>query len=140
MTHIYISINNKEELFTIPVVPDGLIIPEPEQHNEVYSGLSCDYSRIGTMGLRQLSWSSFFPDRYHSNYPFVDDSYTKDGWAYVSFFQRWRDKKLPFRVVIISDEEVRLNMPCTVDKFEYWIKRNKDIAYSITLTEYRFVE
>ncbi len=140
MTHIYISVNNKQELYAIPIVPDGFTIPEPEQHNEVYSGLSRDYNRIGTLGLRQLSWSSFFPVKRHRNYSFVDDAYTKDGWAYVSFFQRWRDKKVPFRVVVISDEEVRLNMPCTVDQFEYSIKRNKDIAYSITLTEYRFVE
>ncbi len=140
MTHIYISINNNEELFTIPVVPDGLVITEPEQHNAVYTGLSRDYSRIGTMGLRQISWSSFFPAVQNKNYSFVDSASKQNGWLYVDFFQRWRDKKLPFRIIIISDTFIRLNMPCTVDKFEYQIKRNRDIAYSITLTEYRFVE
>lgn len=57
---VIISVNNNEEVFTLPHVPVDFPLPEPEQNNETYEGLSKDYRRIGTMGLRQLSWDSFF--------------------------------------------------------------------------------
>ena len=33
----------------------------------------------------------------------------------------------------------RLNSPCSVDSFSWSVKRNGDIAYSLTLREYRFI-
>ncbi len=141
-TRIFIAVNNYEEVLTIPVMPDDFTFEEPEQNNEVYNGLSQDYSRIGTMGLRKLSWSSFFPDEQNKDfYKFADYGNGKyTGFLYVDFFQRWRKKKVPFRVVVLSDVFIGINMPCTIDSFRYRIKRNRDIAYTISLTEYRFVE
>lgn len=63
-----------------------------------------------------------------------------NGWEYVSFFERWRPQKVPFRFIVLdSSGTTRLNMACTVDTFEPSVRRNGDIAYTITITEYPFV-
>lgn len=136
---VIFSVNNNEEVFTLPHVPVDFPLPQPEQHNETYTGLSYDYRRIGTLGLRSLSWSSFFP--VGKRYSWMPAEALEDGWAYVSFFERWRDRKVPFRVIVLDSGGVcRLNMPCTVDTFEPSVRRNGDIAYTISITEYRFVD
>ncbi len=122
----------------LPHVPPDFPLPEPEQHNETYTGLSKDYRRIGTLGLRQYSWDSFFPVGHR--YPFMPPEASENGWDYVAFFQRGRERKVPFRMIVLDSGGVsRLNMPCTVDSFEASVRRNGDIAYTISITEYRFV-
>lgn len=122
----------------LPHAPPDFPLPEPEQHNEVYTGLSRDYNRIGTLSLRALSWSGVLP--VGKRYPFMPREALTDGWAYVSFFQRWREKKVPFRLVVLdSGGTCRLNMPVTVDTFEISVRRNGDLNYTISVTEYRFV-
>lgn len=135
---VIFSVNNNEEVYTLPHVPVDFPLPQSAQHNETYTGLSYDYRRIGTLGLRSLSWSSFFP--VGKRYSWMPAEALEDGWAYVSFFERWRDRKVPFRVIVLDSGGVcRLNMPCTVDSFEPSVRRNGDIAYTISITEYRFV-
>lgn len=135
---VIFSVNNNEEVYTLPHVPVDFPLPLAEQHNETYEGLSADYRRIGTMGLRQLSWSGLLP--VGRRYPFMPPEALEDGWAYVSFFERWRPQKVPFRMIVLDSGGVsRLNMPCTVDSFEASVRRNGDIAYTISITEYRFV-
>lgn len=122
----------------LPHVPPDFPLPEPEQHNETYTGLSKDYRRIGTLGLRQYSWDSFFPVGHR--YAFMPPEASENGWDYVAFFQRGRERKVPFRMIVLDSSGVcRLNTPITVDSFETSVRRNGDIAYSISCTEYRFV-
>ena len=136
---VIFSVKNNEEVFVLPHVPVDFPLPQPEQHSETYTGLSQDYRRIGTMGLRTLSWNSFFP--VGRRYGFMPAEALEDGWAYVSFFERWRQRKVPFRMIVLDSQGVsRLNMACTVDTFEPSVKRNGDIAYSIAVTEYRFIQ
>lgn len=122
----------------LPHVPPNFPVPEPEQHNDVYDGLSQDYNRIGTLGLRTLSWDGILP--VGKRYPFIPAEALADGWAYISFFQRWRARKVPFRLIVLDSSGVcRLNMPITVDSISPTVRRNGDIAYSISVTEYRFI-
>lgn len=55
MYKIIISVNNNEEVWTLPHCPPDFPIPQPEQHHETYEGLSRDYRRIGTLGLRHMA-------------------------------------------------------------------------------------
>lgn len=135
---VILSFNNNEEVMVLPHVPPDFPLPEPEQHNETYTGLSKDYRRIGTLGLRQYSWDSFFPVGHR--YAFMPPEASENGWDYVAFFQRGRERKVPFRMIVLDSSGVcRLNTPITVDSFEPSVRRNGDIAYSISCTEYRFV-
>ena len=122
----------------LPHVPVDFPLPEPEQHNETYEGLSYDYRRIGTLGARQYSWSSIFPVGHR--YAFMPPEASDNGWDYVGFFQRGRERKIPFRMIVLDTAGVpRLNTPVTVDELEIGVRRNGDLDYSISCTEYRFV-
>lgn len=137
MYKLILSINNNEEVLVLPAVPEG-IGPDSPQSNGTFEGLSRDYNTIGTMGLWSMSWSGFFP--VGRRYAFQPAESETDGWRYVSFFERNRQRRLPFRVILLDSGGVcRLNSACTVDDFSWQVKRNGDIAYTITLREYRFV-
>lgn len=134
---VIMSYNNNEEVVVLPHVPVDFPLPEPDQHNETYEGLSRDYRRIGTLGLRAYAWESIFPVR---RYPFMPPEASANGWDYVAFFRRGRERKLPFRLIVLdSGGACRLNTPVTVDTLDIAVRRNGDIAYSIACTEYRFV-
>ncbi len=138
MYKIIFSVNNNEEVFVFPHTPVDFPLPQPEQHHETYTGLSYDYRRIGTMGLRHLSWTGLLPVGH--KYEFMPAEARENGWEYVDFFERWRNKKVPFRLIVLDNDGVaRLNIPVTVDAFEPSIKQNGDIEYTITVTEYRFI-
>lgn len=137
MYKIIFSVNNNEEVWVLPHCPVDFPLPLAEQHHETYEGLSRDYRRIGTMGLRTLSWTALLPMQRHA---FMPAEASADGWAYVDFFSRWRDRKVPFRLVVLDSKgTARLNMPCTVDSFDVTVRRSGDLEYSITVTEYKFI-
>lgn len=135
---IVFSASNRQEIMIIPVVPPDISV-EQTQANETYTGLSMDLNIIGNLGLRTLELSSFFP--VNKNYRFVKANSNSDGWAYVDFFNRWRTKGVPIRVVITeSNGTERLNMACTVDNFSHSVNKVGDIIYSLSLREYVFVK
>ena len=137
MYKLIMSINNNEEYIVFPAVPDG-IGPEYPQNNDTFQGLSGDYNTIGTMGLWQMSWSGIFPVGHR--YGFMPADAETDGWKCVSFFQRNRPRKLPFRIIVLDSSGMcRINSPCTVDDFGWRVQRNGDISYSISVREYPFV-
>lgn len=138
---VYFWFNNGEQIVTLPVVPPDFPMNLPEQNNEIYSGLSLDYNRIGTYALQKMSWSSFFPVCKRRQ-PYMPEGAFLDGWKYIQFFKEGRDRKIPFRIMVwdVENFSMRLNMPCTVDSLDYTVARNGYIHYTISLTEYRFIE
>ena len=58
---------------------------------------------------------------------------------YVEFFRRWREKLVPMRITITDTDREIINMAVLVDSFEWEMLRNGDISYSISLTEYTFI-
>ena len=137
MYQIIFSINNNEEVVVLPAVPVDFG-PELPQNNETYGGLSKDYNLLGTIGLWTFSLSSIF--HVGKRYPFMPADASEDGWSYVEFFRKNRERRLPFRVIVLDSSGVcRLNSPCSIDSFSWQVKRNGDISYSMTVREYRFV-
>lgn len=138
MYQVIISINNNEEAVVLPAVPPDLG-PQLPQNNGTYEGLSKDYNTLGTMGLWEMSISSFFPvGKGRPSYMPADA--LEDGWQYVNFFERNRPRMLPFRIIILDGGGIcRLNSPCSVDSFSWQVKRNGDLAYTLELREYRFI-
>lgn len=134
---IVFSADNRAEVLVLPFAPLDIGVESP-QNNEIFHGLSRDINLIGTIGLRTLKISSFFPDRpmgfFHTAAPI-------GARAYIDFFERWRAKKVPLRVVWTDNngEEI-LNMPCTIDSFS-WHPASKTgrIQYDITAREYVFI-
>ncbi len=135
---VILSFNNNEEVMTLPHVPPDFPLNEPEQHNEAYVGLSRDYRRIGTLAARTYSWTGLLPVGHR--YAFMPPEASDNGWDYIGFFQRGRERKIPFRMIVLdSSGTPRLNTPITVDSLEVTVRRNGDLNYTISCTEYRFV-
>lgn len=134
---IVFSANNNEEMLVFPVVPPG-IGPEIPQENEEFDAVTGKIKLIGNMGLTTLSVESFWP--VNKNYPWVRPGADKNGWNYVAFFKKWRDKKVPLRIVITTnDGATRLNMACLINNFKWSVDKVGDIQYRLEIEEYRFV-
>lgn len=133
---IVFSANNREEVITFPYTPAGIEISE-SQSNDVFSGLSRNIGLIGNMDLRTVSISGYW---FKINPSWANSSAKDEPKKYVEFFQKWRAKKVPVRLVISeSDDNVILNMACTIDDFTWSYARSGDISYSLKVTEYTFV-
>jgi len=129
---IFLSINNREKVIQIPVLPAEFTLQSP-QNNETYQTITLgELNLIGNKGLKSISFSSTFPAQKLS--------YSKNnsmfGWEFVKELETMRDRKIPFRLIFTNTP---INVPVTIDSFEYGMKsETKDIQYSIEFREFRF--
>jgi hypothetical protein len=131
---IIFSVNNGQDSIKIPIPPTEVDVNSP-QNNSTFNGINGDLNLIGNMGLRSFPLDGFFPNQ---KYTWLSESTSYNAWEYVEFFERYRKAKIPFRCFIIDNDRQILNMPCTIDDFNYKVKRNKDIGYTMMVREYRF--
>jgi len=136
---IVFSANNNKEVYILPVVPSNLDpLNNPRKNEEFETINNGTINLIGNKGLRTISIQSFFPTK---NYPWIKKGAISDGWQYVNFFNKWTEKRVPIRIIIITNNGVEmLNMACTVENFPYGIDRTGDILYTLELKEYPFVQ
>lgn len=136
---IIFSANNGEEVRIIPVLPEKLPTMEQSYNNTTFESINGDINLIGTKGLRTVELSSFFP--VFKNYCFMRPGSEQDGWMYVAFFNKWADRKVPIRMVWIDDKGREIsNMAYTIESFSVTINKIKDIEYTLSLKEYRFIK
>lgn len=131
---IYISINNREQVIKLPVLPKEFKI-QSGMKNESYETISIgEIKLIGMPTLKTISFSSFFPGQ---NYPFVRDQ-TYKAWEYVEMIETWKLRRVPIRLIIT---ETPINMACTIESFEYGPQDGTgDIYYTLSLSEFKFIE
>lgn len=130
---IYISINNRERVIQIPILPEEITIGSP-QNNQSYETIELgELNLIGKMGLASLEFSSFFP---YSPLSFSKNN-SMYAWDYVTLFEDLRKRRLPFRIII---SETPVNLAVTIENFEYGMKPGKHVYYTLSLKEFRFVE
>ncbi|MDN4093578.1 hypothetical protein QYF48_12205 [Brevibacillus agri] len=133
MIDIYLSINNREQVLKLPVLPSELSIPSPV-NNETYNTIGQgDIKLIGQRGLKTITIESFFPSK---DYPFLRDR-TYRGWEYVDIIESWIDRRIPIRLIIT---DTPINIPCVIESFEYGLDRSGDIFYTLSLSEFRFIQ
>lgn len=131
---IFLSINNREKVIQLPVLPEEFNIKSPSQ-NESYQTINAkEITLIQDVGLKTISFSSVFPAKkltYSKNSSMF-------GWDFIKEIETLRDRKLPFRLILT---ETAINMPVTIESFEYGLKAGtKDINYSIEFKEFRFIK
>jgi hypothetical protein len=137
MIQVFISINNNEEVMQLPVPPSEYKINSPWD-NEQMKGLQGSINIIGLRGLKSVSISSFFPAK-GKDYPYNQNK-TMWGMEYVNAIERWRERRLPLRLVIVSqDGEKNVNMPVTIDNFEHSEGQDGDIYFTLSLSEFVFI-
>ena len=133
---IFFSINNREQVVQLPIVPSEFKIQSPV-NNETYTTINQgDIKLFGERGLKSLTIDSFFP-HHDKNYPFARDrSYKR--WEYVEMFESWRDRKLPIRMVVTGSP---INMLVTFDDFEYGYQDGSgDIYYTLSISEFKLIK
>ncbi|NGM81284.1 phage portal protein [Paenibacillus sp. 7124] len=137
MTVVFTA-NNNAEMLTLPFVPPDLAIPVISNANEEFT-LSAGANGVGSLnlpglkGLRSMSISSFFPNKYYS---FA--KVQKNGYDCVAFFQKWNDKRVPIRIIITDKSKKLLNMPCLIESFEYSVDSAGDFQYTLDIKEFIF--
>lgn len=150
---IYLSYNNQEEGFRIPVNPETVEVQESgsgKTYDIVGLGGATEETRAGEINviknphLREISFSSIFPA--HS-YPFIVSRIVLHPMQYVAFIRKWMSAKRPIRFVFtghafdLSGKQVQgMSIPASVEKFEWKEVAGSpgDIEYSLSLKEYVF--
>jgi len=135
LINVFLSINNNAEVLQLPVPPAEYKVPSP-WNNERVDGLQQALNIPGTKGLRTVEIKSFFPIR---DYPFLKNR-SMWGMEYVNTIERWRGLRVPIRIVIVDSGGAKsLNMPVTIDSFEWGPGKSGDIDYTMQMTEFVFV-
>ena len=130
---IILSVNNREEIMTIPVIPSSYTVQKP-QGGETFETVSGkELNLLGLPKLKSLSFESFFPIR---DYPYLRDRSMK-GWEYVYKIDTWILQKLPIRLIIT---DTPINMAVSIENFEYSIKTDGDLWYNIEFKEFDLLE
>ena len=136
-SNIVFSANNREEVIILPVVPE-IELGNPQENERFKTINNGTMNLIGDEGLRTFSITSIFPSK---NYPWLKPGSLAEPFRYVAFFNKWRARKVPLRIVASKPDGTEwFNMPCLIDNFSYKVLRNGDIAYTLEVSEYRFVE
>lgn len=130
---IFLSINNREQVIQLPVVPSQFRIQSP-QKNDAYETIGQgDIKLIGMRGLKYLNLSSFFPIK---DYPFLRDR-TYKGWEYVEIIESWIDRRIPIRLIITNTP---INLAMTIENFEYGPRDGTgDVYYDLELELFPFI-
>lgn len=131
---IFLSINNREQVMQLPVLPRQFKIAT-EMKNQTYDTISQgEIKLIGLPALASVELKSFFPVR---DYPFLRDR-TYQGWEYVEMIETWKVRRVPIRLIIT---DTPINMACSIETFEYGPQGGSgDIYYTLELSEFKFVK
>lgn len=132
---VELSINNRQEVMTLPVTPEELIVDFANSTSIINSINYGDLKLIGKKGLKNITLESFFPSQ---NYSFLQVSTTKTAIEYVKQIEKWINWELPIRLIITDDDTI-LNDAFAIESFSYTIKQDKDIYYTLSLQEFKLL-
>lgn len=130
---IFLSINNREQVIQLPIVPSEFVISSPINNEKFTTINQGEIKLIGQRGLKLLKIESFFPKNHYSFSR--DRSYV--GWEYVETIESWIERRMPIRLIIT---DTPINLAMTIENFEYGVQDGTgDIYYSLTLEEFKFI-
>ncbi len=109
-----------------------ITVKKPQGGALVETVTGAELNLIGAPKLKSISITSFFPVR---DYPYLRDTSMK-GWDYAYKIDTWILQKLPIRLIITGTP---INMPVRVTNFEYTIKTDGDLWYTLELEEFNLV-
>ena len=127
-------IKQDEEALQLPVKPTEFNVTVAHRNTVVNVIQLGDINLMGKTGLREVSLSSFFPDK---DYNFSNNADRKSPITCVNQLESWRNSGKPVRVIITD----LLNMEATIESFT-WGERDAtgDIYYTLSLKEYKKIK
>lgn len=130
---VFLSINNREEVLQLPVVPSGFKVNNPHKNNTYETISQGDIKLIGLEGLKSLSIASFFPMK---DYYFLRDR-TYKGWEYVEMIERWKKRRIPIRLIIT---ETPINWAVSLEGFTYSVDDGTgDLKFNMDFEFFPFI-
>lgn len=135
-SNIIFSVNNNEEIAILPIVPEGDL--SRSQNNQEFETINNGtLNLIGDKGLYTFSITSIFPSQ---DYHWLKPGSVGDPEFYITFFNKWWNESIPFRVIASKKDGTEwFNLAFLIDDFQHRYRRNGDVAYSLSLSEYPFI-
>lgn len=133
---IWLSYNNQEQGFPIPILPASLEVTENGQGTTYDISGSGEINVIQNRKLSEISFKSIFPAQAT---PLVTSSTLLPPFHYVEMIQGWMDTKRPIRFVYIGST-MKINMAMSIEKFNWQEVAGAvgDIEYALSLKKYVF--
>lgn len=119
----------------LPVNPESIEYSSPFGLNTVNIANLGEVAIPGERGLKQVSFSSFFPRDYNASYCEYDNF--PQPWEWVKKIEEWRDDRRNIRLIIVGTP---ISIPVFVEEFTLEPEKAGapgDVYYSISLKEYR---
>ncbi|WP_291579563.1 LysM peptidoglycan-binding domain-containing protein [Clostridium sp. UBA6640] len=136
MYKMYLGINDGEEGFILPVLPEKIEINE-DGDNETFNVINLgEVNTINRPKLSEISFESYFP---LNRGPYVSSEELFSPGFYINKIREWRDKKQKIRFIFTGGSPLELNDLFIIESFKLSEKGGEvgDIYYSIELKRYR---
>lgn len=135
MYKVYLGINNGEEGFILPVLPEKIEFEE-DGDNKTFDIINLgEINTINKPKLTKISFESFFPK---VKGPYVSSEQLFEPNFYINKIREWREKKQKIRF-IFTGSPLEINDLFTIENFK--ISENGgevgDIYYSIDIKRYK---
>lgn len=135
MYKMYLGINDGEEGFILPVLPEKIEFDE-DGNNKTYDIINLgEINTINKPKLMEISFESFFPK--HKD-PYVSSEQLFEPSFYIAKIREWRDKKQKIRF-IFTGSPLEINDLFTIENFKPSEEGGEvgDVHYSIELKRYK---
>lgn len=132
---IYLGINDGEEGFILPVLPEKIEFDE-DGNNKTYDIINLgEINTINKPKLIEISFESFFP---LNKGPYVSSEQLFEPSFYIAKIREWRDKKQKIRF-IFTGSPLEINDLFTIENFKPSEEGGEvgDVHYSIELKRYK---
>ncbi|ABS40336.1 LysM peptidoglycan-binding domain-containing protein [Clostridium botulinum] len=135
MYKMYLGINEGEEGFVLPVLPEKIEFDE-DGNNKTYDVINLgEINTINLPKLTEISFESFFPK--HKG-PYVSSEQLFEPSFYIAKIREWRNKKQKIRFIFVGSP-LEVNDLFTIESFKPSEEGGEvgDIHYSIELKRYK---
>lgn len=134
---MYLGINNGEEGFILPVLPEKIELNE-NGDNKTYDIINLgEINTINKPKLMELSFESYFPLNYGPYASISSEKFFSPSF-YISKIRQWREKKQKIRFIFVGSP-LEINDLFTIENFKLNENGGEvgDIYYSIDLKRYK---
>lgn len=129
---IYIKWENDTKGFKLPINPESFRISDSMNNTSVIVHDFGEVNLKGKRNLKEITLEAFFPGQ---QYDFARDSYKDPYEYYIKSIKAVFESNTTVHLIITQTD---IDGFYTIESFEYGHEeRNQDVAYSITLKEYR---
>lgn len=136
---IWLSVNNREEVMQIPVMPSSFSVSKTYKNETFTTATGAELLLMGPEQLKTIGWSCFFPaEKNRERYAEVDYVHNKSmwGWEYIYKLDVWRKSKLPIRLIITyENDDTPINIAVAAESLEYEVKTDGDLWYSVSFKQ-----